>query len=381
MTFESAWEAFTERAAIIEFDGGVDRWSATLRAFELCFPGDFRECMWIAGKNPEGETALYEYLENLMKTGPQTHEKGPPLNEETEKVDKHVIAPDGPPMPRYEGTEALTYMTGRGISLIGAYDSGATIAGGAERAAAFTTDMNIIDALRAGTDSRAKVKITRFYFLPQAAGLLCLDIDHKNGKDGIQDFYAWAERAGKPRHLLPRFLQDLPANFPCYVQSPSRGLHLYFSYSGGKVQKRPLSQDTPGVEIKHGEPGLTSPGSYKNGNPYILHGDIENSPPLPAFILAAIEPPKPRAAAYIPKQPEKKDWGKPSWEKIRDWTEADGAGAGRNDRAFNLARHARNHGYTEAETLAAMRGDPSLDGLPEKEIETAIHSAFSRKTA
>ena len=113
-----------------------------------------------------------------------------------------------------------------------------------------------------------------------------------------------------------------------------------------------------------------------------MHGEIENAPPLPAFILAAIEPPKKKAATYIPQRNEKKEWGKSSWEKIREWTEADGAGAGRNDKAFNLARHARNHGYTEAETLAAIRGEPSLDGLPEKEIETAVHSAFSRgKTA
>jgi hypothetical protein len=337
--------------------------------------------MRIAGKTPEGETVLYEYLEGLIKTGPQSAEKGPPLSAETKKTEQHGKAPDNAPMPRQkrDGAEALTYMTGKGIALIAAYDSGATIAGGAERAAAFTTDMSIIDGLRAGTDSRAKGRINRFYFVPRSAGLLCLDIDRKNGKDGIHEFYAWAERAGKPRHLLPRFLQDLPDNFPCYVQSPSGGLHLYFSYSGGKVQKKPLSPDTPGVEIKHGEPGLTSPGSYKNGNPYILHGDIENAPPLPAFILAAIEPPKPRSAAYIPKQPEKKDWGKPSWEKIRDWTETDGAGAGRNDRAFNMARHARNHGYTEAETLAVMRGEPYLDGLPEKEIETAVKSAFTKR--
>jgi hypothetical protein len=366
----------------MEIDGGLDRRAAVLAAFTLYFPTDYRVMKEAAAGTEDGDTALYNYLEDLMKTGPQTHENGPPLNAETKKVDKHVIAPENLPMPRYEGKEALAYMAGKGIALIAAYDSGATIAGGAERAAAFTTDMSIIDGLRAGTDSRAKGRINRFYFIPANAGLLCLDIDQKNGKDGIQEFYAWAERAGKPRHLLPRFLQDLPDNFPCYVQSPSGGLHLYFSYSGGKVQKKPLSPDTPGVEIKHGEPGLTSPGSYKNGNPYILHGELDTAPPLPAFILAAIEPPKLRAVAYIPKQPDKKDWGKPSWEKIRDWTETDGAGAGRNDRVFNLARHARNHGYTEAETLSAMRGEPSLDGLPEKEIETAVHSAYTKgKTA
>jgi hypothetical protein len=95
----SRWEAFTEKAAIMEYDGKLDRRAATLRAFELCFPGDFRECVRIAGETPEGETALYEYLEELMKTGPQTHEKGPGMSADAEKV-KHVIASDGPPQGR-----------------------------------------------------------------------------------------------------------------------------------------------------------------------------------------------------------------------------------------------------------------------------------------
>jgi hypothetical protein len=275
-------------------------------------------------------------------------------------------------------------MTGKGIKLIGAYPSGATIAKGEAWAAAFTTDMNIINTLRAGEDGRAKgMKVERFYFIPQAAGLLCLDIDRKNGKDGIEEFYAWAEKtAGKPRHLLPAIFRDIPASFPVFVETPSGGVHLYFRYSGGKPRGKLLSPDTPAVEIKQGPPGLTSPGSYKNGKPYILRGDIGQAPPLPAFILAEIEPQKAKTAAYVPRAETKKEWGKPSWDKIREWTEADGAGAGRNDRAFNLARHARNHGYTESETMASMRGETYLDGLPEKEIETAVHSAFSRgKTA
>jgi hypothetical protein len=244
----------------------------------------------------------------------------------------------------------------------------------------FTTDFREIAALMAGKGNREGLArgtaIERFYFIPANSGLLCLDIDRK---DGIVELYAWAERTGKPGHLLPRFLQDLPANFPCYVQTPSGGLHLYFSYSGGKVQRKTLSPETPGVEIKHGAPGLTAPGSYKNGTPYILYGDLETAPPLPAFILAAIELPKPQAAVYIPQPQRKKAWGKPAWDKIREWTEMDGTGAGRNDRAFHLACHARNHGYTEAETVDALRGEPCLDGLQVKEIETAVHSAFSKR--
>jgi len=280
-----------------------------------------------------------------------------------------------------KGTTALEYMTGKGIALIGVYASGATIAKGEAWAAAFTADMKIINALQKGTDSRTQEKIARFYFLPQAAGLLCLDIDHKNGKEGIKEFYSWAERQGKPRHLLASYLQNIPDSFPCYVQTPSGGFHLYFKYNGDKPQKRQLSPDTPAVEIKYGAPGLTSPGSYKDNKPYILHGEIENAPPLPAFIITAIEPSKQKAPAYVSQTDNKKQYGKPSWEKIKEWTEKDNPGSGRNDMAFNLARHARNHGYTEVETITALRCEPSLEGLPEREILTAAASAYSKKGA
>jgi hypothetical protein len=392
--FSATWETLTERIAIMEIDGGLDHRAAILKATKTNYPADYAEMERLAKeKGLDPETSIYEFIEELMTKkekearkraieGPGKALAGQGVQIQAKAQDKPLQGRETQPIKTREGPEALAYMTGKGIALIGAYESGATIAKGESWATAFTTDMKIIDALRAGEDSRAKGRITRFYFLPERAGFLCLDIDRKNGKDGIEEFYSWAERAGKPRHLLPRFLQDIPANFPCYVETPSGGLHLYFSYSGGRVQKKPLAPETPGVEVKHGAPGLTSPGSYKNGCPYILHGDLENAPQLPAFILAAIEPPKPRAAAYIPQPQAKKEWGKPSWDKVREWTEADGAGAGRNDRAFNLARHARNHGYTEAETLAAMRGEQYLDGLPEKEIETAVHSAFTRgKTA
>jgi cell wall assembly regulator SMI1 len=103
MTVEQ-WEAFTERAAILEYDGRLDRRAATLRAFELSFPGDFRECMKTAAGQPDGKTALYEYIEGLIKTGPESAEKGHRLNAETEKVQSHGTAPDKPPQGQKKRT-------------------------------------------------------------------------------------------------------------------------------------------------------------------------------------------------------------------------------------------------------------------------------------
>jgi hypothetical protein len=94
------WEAFTERVAILEHDGGLDRRAATIRAFELCFPGDFRECMKTAAGQPDGETALYEFLEDLIKTGPQTPEEGPIMDANAKNVLNCGEATDGPPQGR-----------------------------------------------------------------------------------------------------------------------------------------------------------------------------------------------------------------------------------------------------------------------------------------
>jgi hypothetical protein len=283
------------------------------------------------------------------------------------------------PKQRREGLAALEYMAALRIPMIGAYDSGAAIAKGEAWGAAFTADMKIITALRGGEDIRAKgIKIQRFYFLPQAAGFFCLDIDRKNGKDGISEFYQYCEQQGKPRALLPAILRDLPESFPCYVSTPSGGYHLYFRYAGGKAPRKLLSPDTPGVEIKQGAPGLTAPGSYKEGKPYVLHGDISGAPQLPAFIVATLQPPQPKAAAYRPADNPRKEWGRPSWDKIREWTEQDGNYSGRNDKAFSYALHARNHGWSESETIDQLRGEPGLDGLPDTEIETAVHSAYNK---
>jgi hypothetical protein len=59
---------------------GLDRRVATLRAFELYFPGDYRECMRISAQYPDGETAIYEYLKGLL-IKPKDARESPLLNE------------------------------------------------------------------------------------------------------------------------------------------------------------------------------------------------------------------------------------------------------------------------------------------------------------
>jgi hypothetical protein len=365
MTFESAWESFIERQAIMELDGGLNRKAATLKAFELCFPGDYKACMELARQEKDGEQTLYEYLERLNRC--------------------YMNATQGRYGARkaiYKGMEAIKHFLDRNIKLIGRFESkAAAIASGDDYPKAFTADINVIKSLMSGagdTQGRAKGEpIQRFDFRPADYGFFCLDIDVKNGKNGIADFYQILESWGKPREKLPAALRELPGSFPCYVETPSGGLHIYFKYRGPTTGKL-LSKNYESVEIKYGGRTITIPGSRKPGGEYILHGSLDNAPELYGFITDNLPRPEKEPKKYIPMGKEKKQW-ETTWSKICEFTDIDGqAGAGRNNRAYSLALHAKTHGWSEADTLDALKGEPSISGLPVTEIITAVQSAFRK---
>jgi hypothetical protein len=291
-----------------------------------------------------------------------------------------------------EGLDALREYLQAGIGLIGAYDNGATIAKGDKYDKAFTCDIGVIENLWEGKDQRTNgKKIRRYYFRPKDSGLVCLDIDCKNGKNGLRDFYdCFCKSVGKTQELLPTTLQDLPNNFPCWSETPNGGYHLYFKNDGEvKIAHLPKA---PCVEVKSKQ--LTAAGSFKDGKPYVLHGSISAAPRLPKFIASAVSkmeiakketvnikvlPQKQKSGrdkTYI-----KKDWGKPSWEQITKWAEEDNPfeiAAGRNRRATYLAFCAKRHGYTANETLPELYNDTTVNSLPTSEINSIIKSVYKR---
>jgi hypothetical protein len=380
MTFETAWEAFSEKAAILEYDGGLGRRAATFKAFAMYFPGDYAACMETARQTKDGEIFLCEYLERLNKCYLNAIQSryGPPKNQKGQTQGK---APENAPRPHYKGIGAIEIYLDRKIKLIGRYESGAAIAAGESYLKAFTADMETIKALMSGAgDKEGRTKgtqIQRFDFRPADYGFLCLDIDVKNGKDGIKDFYALLESWGKPRDKLPAALRVLPESFPCYVTTPSGGVHIYFKYRGPDTGKL-LSQQYESIEIKYGGRTITIAGSRKPGGEYILHGSLDAAPDLYGFIADKLRPDK-EPRQYIPMR--KEQW-KTSWDKICEFTDTDEkAGAGRNNRAYSLALHAKTHGWNEADTLNALHHEPSIGGLPVTEIMTAIKSAYRGKSA
>jgi hypothetical protein len=221
---------------------------------------------------------------------------------------------------------------------------------------------------------RYKAFIRRRFFV--------LDIDRKPADiaadpehgDGLRNFEAFLTRIGKPPALRPQALRNIAAgSFPCYVTTPSNGLHLYFKYAGPPVKGILATH----VEIKTWT--ITAPGSFKDGKPYRLHGSMSDAPPLYSFGFILDAFPKPKEAPVKQFRPlqEKKDWGLPSREQLVKWTDADGRGtAGRNEWTYSFALHAKSHRWDKTNTLEALENEPRISGLPEQEIISAVESAY-----
>jgi hypothetical protein len=351
-------EFFLERAGVYEFDGGLS--------------------------HEEAERLAVKSIIERRKKAPTSAIEAPTSPPDAEKVKSHGKAPETPPKPRYSDIQALEYFTKRGIKLIGVYESGAMICRtrvDGDYDNSFTDDIPEIKALIAGMGDAAGraqgKKIELFRFIPGDYDFLCLDIDrgHADGVDGLKELYTFFDSIGKTKENLPPVLRNLPESFPCYVSTPSGGFHLYFKYRGPKSHG--LFANVRGVEIKHMRPGLNAPGSRKPKGEYILFGDLDNAPMLPAFIKNRLTLPKEeRPPEYIGPGREKKKYGAASWEKIKEWVDIDGSYAGRNDRAFALALKAKTHKWEKPDTLRALRMEPSIEGLPETEYISVVNSAY-----
>jgi hypothetical protein len=203
--------------------------------------------------------------------------------------------------------------------------------------------------------------------------LLCLDIDRKKGIDGIINFYAYLERLGITKEMLPLWLQDIEKeSYPFYMATPSGGLHLYFKYYG----KCPEGKLCDGVEIKNKQ---LAAGYNKDGKTYILYGNIEDMQRIPMFLLEKIIPKEVNAAQKKWKRlspfPQRQK-ERPSVDKIVEWTDKDGKGTeGRNARAFSLAFHLATHGYSSDETMEILTRESEL---PLSELLVVVKSAYKR---
>jgi hypothetical protein len=233
--------------------------------------------------------------------------------------------------------------------------------------AAYTADLKKAAELWSEGQRRFKAFI-RGHFL-------VVDIDRKSGKpDGLEAFYRLFSR-----ETLPAELQELPGSFPCYVQTPSSGFHLYFRYEGPELNLRELA---PGIEIKEWQ--ITCPGSRRENGEYVLHGELDKAPPLYGLITDAIENtkrkkeqakaehsrPRTKAAADRPVQ-----YKKPRITLDDLAGEATDAHAGNHDRQVSFAGRAFRCKFSGAETLAYVKSRPDIFGN-DADTENTILSVF-----
>jgi hypothetical protein len=115
------------------------------------------------------------------------------------------------------------------------------------------------------------------------AGLLVVDLDTaKGGKDtpcGVASFKALCERAG----------QAAPTTYR--IRTASGGAHLYFTAPPGVRLRNTAGKLGPRIDTRAAGGYVVAPGSTVNGRTYEVT-DPAPVAPLPAWLLAALTPPK-----------------------------------------------------------------------------------------
>lgn len=160
-------------------------------------------------------------------------------------------------------------------------------------------------------------QIEMFAIYPNQYNLFCIDIDaktkqdgtkHGTGTNGINEFLNIIQHADLTETQKKMF-ENFPFNFPCYVSTPSGGIHLYFKITslpahwqqyGNVIIYNGLNTN---IECKYNKQ-ITIAGSIKNGKRYELHGNFENIPFIPTDLLNTCC--KPREIIEPVKRPYKK---------------------------------------------------------------------------
>jgi hypothetical protein len=120
----------------------------------------------------------------------------------------------------------------------------------------------------------------------RASNIVVLDLDRKNGRDGITAFRRLCAGHGQP---WPETLT---------VATPNAGLHLYFTAPDRPPIASTISELGPGIDIR--APGYASggyvvgPGSIVDGRPYEISLDLPIAA-LPLWLVPLLREAKPRS--------------------------------------------------------------------------------------
>ncbi len=195
----------------------------------------------------------------------------------------------------------------------------------------------------------------RFIFRPCDAGLIGIDLDAKNNRDGIREYIT--------------LTGDDPRN-GYYTCTPSGGVHIYFWNTSGADYVS--AEIRPGLEVK-GKAFITIPGSRSDRGIYQAHGDPGTIGELPAT-LAAVMPIRRTDPAPMPRRTGESL----ALNKILEILHRQGidpAPGARNNFSFQFSRYARKQGHAPGEVLNFLA--PLADGdFSQYEIRAAVNSAY-----
>lgn len=230
--------------------------------------------------------------------------------------------------------------------------------------------------------------ITMMGIYPKFSDYLVLDLDaHDADKNGITNFLE-ITRAAKLSSSMAAMLQDFPNNWPCWVETPHQGIHLYF-----KAKWVPRDWDKVpnqnGIDIKYNNQ-ITAAGSIRGDAAttdvnYIMHGWLEDAPQITLDLLDLFTKPKPAPAKPFPNKPKafagntmepKAKWNETTdgiIEKAREKNQGT-----THDFVMLCGLYFSRSGFSFDEALAAVEGTPEHQSRNDKHDTKSCIKSFYR---
>lgn len=259
----------------------------------------------------------------------------------------------------------LSHFLSCGVKLIPTFPDGRT-RGSWKNASAFTTSIErIAQYWQEG--------FRCFQLHPADNGFLCLDIDRKNGKDGVHALYMLFTESGL---VLPVYLRDI-GSYPALTSTPSGGYHLYFRYQGNSIVSRDIAG---GLECVHFNHLITVPGSQKESGVYRFYGDLNAAPELPPVIMRFLTERKVPQTKH-PVWSYKHAAGDLSLEEIAHIIDEQGVyspGTSRNRYAYEVARFAKKKHHSADAVGMYIRERLEAPDFDAGEISRTIQSAYRK---
>jgi hypothetical protein len=198
-------------------------------------------------------------------------------------------------------------------------------------------------------------------------GVTVLDLDTKNGKDGVAALAA----LGFP---------DLAALSPIRVRTPSGGWHLFFKHD--PRLKNSVSRIGPGIDVKTSGGFVVAPGSLKDGRRYETNGAPVGSVDAPLFPEALIPDPEPeREPSQIVSNAtaEQREWAAEHLQSLAGKLAAmkEGGRNGALNDAAMWAGGAGAHGFlTREDAQGVLSAAATAAGLKAREFRATFKSAW-----